>query len=220
MIAVDVSTGSDGRDSIAAVREAIGDLRLGKFVVVADAGDPYGHADLTMAAELVTPEAINFMATHGGSIIYACLTEDRCRELGLPPMRRGGDPGRWESAIAVSIEAREGVTTGISAADRARTVQVAADPSKGHEDLVSPGHVFPVCARRGGVLERAGRTEAAVDLARLAGLFPAGVDCELMTERGDAAQGNDLVRFAREHGVRLITVDDVVAFRCSREARS
>lgn len=212
-----VMTGA-GWDPVAAVRGAIGDLRRGLFVVVADGCDPYGHADLTMAAEKVTPEAINFMATHGGSIIYACLTEDRCRELGLPPMRRGGDPGRWESAIAVSIEAREGVTTGISAADRARTVRVTADPDKGHEDLVSPGHVFPVCARRGGVLERAGRTEASVDLARLAGLYPAGVDCELMTAAGEAAQGEDLVRFADEHGIRLITVADVIAFRKSEEA--
>lgn len=211
-------TGQSEQDSVAAVYNALEHLRQGKFVLVVDEDDPYGHADLTMAAELVTPEAINFMATHGGSIIYVCLSEERCRELGLPPMRLGGDPGRWESAIAVSIEAREGVTTGISAADRAQTVRVAANPSKDHSDLVSPGHVFPVCARSGGVLERAGRTEASVDLAFLAGLFAAGVDCELVIETGEAAQSADLMKFAAEYGIRLITVADVVAFRLNSEA--
>ena len=209
----DTSAGRRERDPTMLVSAAIEDLRRGRPVVVADGHEQYGYADLTMAAELVTPSDTNFMATHGGGIIYVCLTEDRCRELGLPPMRAGGDPARRESAITVSIEAREGVTTGSSAADRARTVRVAADPTKGHRDIAAPGHIFPVCARRGGVLGHAGRAEASVDLVRLAGFFPAGANCELLTRGGEAARGDDLLRLAREHELCLITVGDLVAFR-------
>ncbi|MDX6508778.1 MAG: 3,4-dihydroxy 2-butanone 4-phosphate synthase / cyclohydrolase, partial [Gaiellaceae bacterium] len=158
----------------ATIEEAIDDIRQGKLVVVVDADDRENEGDLTIAAQFATPEAVNFMATHARGLICLCLTDERCEELDLRPMTdRNETP--YGTAFTVSVEAREGITTGISAADRSRTIQVAIDPSKGPQDLVQPGHVFPLKARRGGVLERAGQTEAAVDLARLAGLNPAGV---------------------------------------------
>src|SRR5215210_349310 len=153
----------------ATIEEAIDDIRVGKFVVVVDAPDRENEGDLTIAAEHATPAAINFMATHGRGLICLCLTGERCDELGLKPMTYNNQTP-FETAFTIPIEAREGVTTGISAADRARTIQVAIDPSKGPDDLVHPGHVFPLRARPGGVLQRTGQTEAAVDLARLAGL--------------------------------------------------
>src|SRR5919204_79129 len=176
----------------ATIEEAIEDVRQGKFVVVVDAPDRENEGDLTIAAQFCTPEAVNFMATYGRGLICLCLTEERCDELGLRPMTdRNESPNR--TAFTVSIEAREGVTTGISAHDRSRTIQVAVDPSQGADALVQPGHVFPLRARRGGVLERAGQTEAAVDLARLAGLNPAGVVCEVMKDDGTMARVPDLI---------------------------
>src|SRR5712692_1482029 len=161
----------------ATIEEAIEDIRAGKFVVVVDAPDRENEGDLTISAQFCTPEAVNFMATHARGLICLCLTEERCDELGLRMMTDNNETP-FGTAFTVSIEAREGITTGISAHDRARTIQVAIDPSKDGRDLVQPGHVFPLRARRGGVLERTGQTEAAVDLARLAGLIPAGVVCE------------------------------------------
>jgi 3,4-dihydroxy 2-butanone 4-phosphate synthase/GTP cyclohydrolase II len=196
----------------AAVEDAIEDIRQGKFVVVVDAADRENEGDLTIAAQFATPEAINFMATHGRGLICLCLTEQRCDELGLRPMTDKNETP-FETAFTISIEAREGVTTGISAADRSRTIQVAIDPTKGAGDLVQPGHVFPLRARPGGVLQRAGQTEAAVDLARLAGLIPAGVVCEIMNEDGTMARVPDLVEYCERHEVRMITVEDLIEYR-------
>src|SRR5205807_4556732 len=176
------------------VQEALEDVRQGKFVVVVDDPDRENEGDLVIAAQFATPEAINFMATHGRGLICLCLTEERCDELGLRPMTERNETP-YGTAFTVSIEAREGISTGISAHDRSRTIQVAIDPSKGPHDLVQPGHVFPLRAREGGVLQRAGQTEAAVDLARLAGLNPAGVVCEVMADDGTMARVPDLVEY-------------------------
>ena len=196
----------------APIEEAIEDIRQGKFVVVVDAADRENEGDLTIAADHVTPEAINFMATHARGLICLCLTEERCQELRLRAMTPENQTP-YETAFTVSIEAREGVTTGISAADRARTIKVAIDPAKGPEDLIQPGHVFPLKARPGGVLQRTGQTEAAVDLARLAGLTPAGVICEVMNEDGTMARVPDLVEYCAKHGFKLITVADLIEYR-------
>ena len=196
----------------ATIEEALEDVRQGKFVVVVDAADRENEGDLTIAAQFATPEAVNFMATHGRGLICLCLTDERCDELALEQMTdRNETP--FGTAFTVSIEAREGVSTGISAQDRARTIQVAIDPSKGPEDLVQPGHVFPLRARVGGVLQRAGQTEAAVDLARLAGLTPAGVICEIMNDDGTMARVPDLERYCAKHGLKMITVADLIAHR-------
>src|SRR3712207_878500 len=202
--------------SFATIEEAIEDIRQGKFVVVVDAADRENEGDLTIAAQFATPEAVNFMATHGRGLVCLCLTEERCDELGLPPMTEHNE-APLGTAFTVSVEAREGVTTGISAHDRSRTIQVAIDPSKGAHDLVRPGHVFPLRAKRGGVLERIGQTEAAVDLARLAGLQPAGVVCEIMNADGTMARVADLVPYCREHGLKLISVADLVDYRRRHE---
>jgi 3,4-dihydroxy 2-butanone 4-phosphate synthase/GTP cyclohydrolase II len=200
----------------ATVEEAIDDIRHGKFVVVVDAADRENEGDLTIAAQFATPEAINFMATHGRGLICLCLTEQRCDELRLRPMSdRNETP--FGTAFTVSIEARDGISTGISAQDRSRTIQVAIDPSKGAGDLVQPGHVFPLRARGGGVLRRAGQTEAAVDLARLAGLNPAGVVCEVMNDDGTMARVPDLIPYCERHGVKLITVADLIEYRRRHE---
>jgi 3,4-dihydroxy 2-butanone 4-phosphate synthase / GTP cyclohydrolase II len=196
----------------ASVEEAVDDIRQGKLVVVVDAADRENEGDLTIAAQFATPEAINFMATHGRGLICLCLTEDRCDELGLRPMTYNNETP-FETAFTISIEAREGVTTGISAADRSRTIQVAIDPTKGAGALVQPGHVFPLRARPGGVLQRAGQTEAAVDLARLAGLNPAGVVCEIMNEDGTMARVPDLVDYCARHGLKMITVEELIEYR-------
>jgi 3,4-dihydroxy 2-butanone 4-phosphate synthase / GTP cyclohydrolase II len=194
------------------IEAALEDIREGKFVVVVDAADRENEGDLTIAAQFATPEAINFMATHGRGLICLCLTEERCEELGLRQMTdRNETP--FGTAFTISIEAREGVTTGISAPDRARTIQVAIDPSRGPAALVQPGHIFPLRARRGGVLQRAGQTEAAVDLARLAGLNPAGVVCEIMREDGTMARVPDLIPYCERHGIRMITVEDLIEYR-------
>ena len=196
----------------ASIEEALEDVRQGKFVVVVDAADRENEGDLTIAAEHVTAEAVNFMATHARGLICLCLTEERCAELGLRPMTHDNQTP-YETAFTVSIEAREGVTTGISAADRARTIRVAIDPAKGAGDLIQPGHVFPLKARAGGVLQRTGQTEAAVDLARLAGLTPAGVICEVMNEDGTMARVPDLVEYCAKHGFKMITIADLVEYR-------
>jgi 3,4-dihydroxy 2-butanone 4-phosphate synthase / GTP cyclohydrolase II len=194
------------------IEEAIEDIRAGRMVVVCDDEDRENEGDLVMAAQFVTPEAINFMAMHARGLICLALTPDRCDELGLDLMAAKNE-SPFETAFTVSIEAREGVTTGISAADRARTIQVAIDPKSSPRDLVQPGHVFPLKAKPGGVLERTGQTEAGVDLARLAGLNPAGVICEVMNEDGTMARVHDLVPYCERHGLKMITVADLIAYR-------
>jgi 3,4-dihydroxy 2-butanone 4-phosphate synthase/GTP cyclohydrolase II len=206
----------DTKAPFATIEEAIEDIRQGKLVVVVDAADRENEGDLTIAAQFATPEAINFMATHGRGLICLCLTEERCDELGLRPMTENNETP-YETAFTIAIEAREGVTTGISAADRAHTIQVAIDPTKGPGDLVQPGHVFPLRSRPGGVLQRSGQTEAAVDLARLAGLNPAGVVCEIMNEDGTMARVPDLVPYCERHGLKLVTVEDLIEYRRRHE---
>lgn len=196
----------------ATIEEAIEEMKAGQMVVVVDDEDRENEGDLTMAAQFATPEAINFMAVHGRGLICLSITPERAEAMRLQPMVRTNQ-SRFGTAFTVSIEAREGVTTGISAADRARTIQVAVDPESRPEDLVQPGHVFPLIARSGGVLARAGQTEAAVDLARLAGLIPAGVICEVMNEDGTMARVPDLVGYCRRHGLKMITVADLIRYR-------
>jgi 3,4-dihydroxy 2-butanone 4-phosphate synthase / GTP cyclohydrolase II len=204
------------RSAFATIEEAIEDIREGKFVVVVDAADRENEGDLTIAAQFATPEAVNFMTKEGRGLICLCLIESRCDELGLRQMTdRNETP--FGTAFTVSVEAREGVTTGISAPDRSRTIQVAIDPESKPDDLVQPGHVFPLRARDGGVLVRAGQTEAAVDLARLAGLIPAGVVCEIMNEDGTMARVPDLIPYCERHGVKLVTVADLIAYRRRHE---
>jgi len=196
----------------ATIEEALEDMRSGRFVVVVDDADRENEGDLTLAAQFVTPEAIAFMATHGRGLICLCLTPERCDELGLRPMTERNETPLG-TAFTVSIEAREGVSTGISAHDRARTIQVAIDPRSTAGDLVQPGHVFPLRAKPGGVLQRSGQTEAAVDLARLAGLHPAGVVCEIMKDDGTMARVPDLVAFCERHGLKMVTVADLIEYR-------
>jgi 3,4-dihydroxy 2-butanone 4-phosphate synthase/GTP cyclohydrolase II len=198
------------------IEEAIEDIRQGKMVVVCDDENRENEGDLTMAAQFVTPEAINFMRKEGGGLICLALTPDRCDELGLDLMAAKNESA-FETAFTVSIEARSGVSTGISAADRARTIQVAIDPKSSPRDLVQPGHIFPLKAKAGGVLERVGQTEAAVDLARLAGLNPSGVICEIMNEDGSMARVRDLEPYCARHDVRMVTVADLVAYRRRHE---
>jgi 3,4-dihydroxy 2-butanone 4-phosphate synthase / GTP cyclohydrolase II len=200
------------RSPFATVEEAIEDIRQGKMVVVCDDEDRENEGDLTMAAQFVTPQAINFMAKEGRGLICLSLTPDRCDELGLNLMAAKNESS-FETPFTVSIEARTGVSTGISAADRARTIQVAIDPQSSPRELVQPGHVFPLKARSGGTLERVGQTEAAIDLARLAGLIPAGVICEVMNDDGTMARVPDLERYCARHGLKMITVADLVAYR-------
>jgi 3,4-dihydroxy 2-butanone 4-phosphate synthase/GTP cyclohydrolase II len=194
------------------IEEAIDDIRRGRMVVVCDDETRENEGDLTMAAQFATPEAINFMAKEGRGLICLTLTGERCDELGLNLMAAKNE-APLQTAFTVSVEAREGVTTGISAADRAHTIQVAIDPHSTPESLVQPGHVFPLRAKDGGVLERAGQTEAAVDLARLAGLNPAGVICEIMNDDGTMARVPDLVPYCERHELKMITVADLIAYR-------
>src|SRR6476660_4854724 len=200
----------------ATVEEAIDHIRHGRFVVVVDAADRENEGDLTIAAQFATPEAVNFMTKEGRGLICLCLPEERCDELGRRQMTERNETP-YGSAFTVSVEAREGVTTGISAPDRSRTIQVAIDPKSKADDLVQPGHVFPLRARDGGVLMRAGQTEAAVDLARLAGLIPAGVVCEIMNEDGTMARVPDLIPYCERHGVKLVTVADLIEYRRRHE---
>ena len=200
------------RADFATIEEALEEIKSGRMVVVVDDEDRENEGDLTMAAQFITPEAVNFMALHGRGLVCLSITGERAETLRLHPMTRTNQ-SRFGTAFTVSIEAREGVTTGISAADRARTIQVAIDPRSRADDLVQPGHVFPLIARPGGVLARAGQTEAAVDLARLAGLTPAGVICEVMNEDGTMARVPDLVEYSVRHGIKMITVADLIRYR-------
>ncbi|MDQ3791752.1 MAG: bifunctional 3,4-dihydroxy-2-butanone-4-phosphate synthase/GTP cyclohydrolase II [Actinomycetota bacterium] len=198
------------------MEEVIEEFKLGKMVIVCDDEDRENEGDLTMAAELVTPEDINFMATHGRGLICLPMAEEMLDRLEVPQMITHNS-SRMGTAFTVSIEAKDGISTGISAADRAHTCRVAVDDATDPEDLVMPGHVFPLRARPGGVLQRAGQTEAAVDLARLAGLKPAGVICEIMKEDGTMARVPDLEKFSEEHGVKMVTVAQIIEHRRTYE---
>lgn len=207
-----------GPESLRHVQDAIEDVRSGKMIILVDDEDRENEGDLCMAAECVTPEAINFMAIHGRGLICLALTEEQIAKLDLPMMSAPGRGGpRLGTAFTVSIEASEGVTTGISAADRARTVRVAIAPEAKPRDVVVPGHTFPLLARRGGVLVRAGQTEGSVDLARLAGLNPSGIVCEIIRDDGSMARMPDLEVFAARHGLKILTIADLIAYRLQTE---
>src|SRR6516162_838888 len=195
---------------------ALEEIRAGRMVVVVDDEDRENEGDLTLAAEFVTPEAINFMARYGRGLICLTLTEERADYMRLLPMTQQNS-SRFGTAFTETIEAREGVTTGISAADRAQTIRTAIDPKSTAADLLRPGHIFPLRARQGGVLVRAGQTEASVDLARLAGLQPAGVICEIMRDDGEMARIPDLIPFCAEHGLRILTVAELIRYRLRHE---
>jgi 3,4-dihydroxy 2-butanone 4-phosphate synthase / GTP cyclohydrolase II len=197
---------------LSSIDEVIEDARNGRIFILVDDEDRENEGDLIIPAQMATPDAINFMAKYGRGLICLALTSERVEELGLSLMSSNNQT-RHQTAFTVSVEAREGVTTGISAADRAHTVSVAIDPTKGRGDLRTPGHVFPLVAREGGVLVRAGHTEAAVDIARLAGLIPAGVICEIMNDDGTMARLPDLVKFAQFHGIKVATISDLIAYR-------
>jgi len=211
-----VSAANERTDSFAQVEDAIAAMRAGKMVVVVDDEDRENEGDLTIAAEKITPDAINFMARHGRGLICLAMTPERLDELEIPLMV-SQNSSRFETAFCVSIEAKRGTTTGISAADRAATVRAAIDPSTKSSDLVRPGHVFPLRARSAGVLVRAGQTEAAVDLARIAGLRPAGVICEIMNEDGTMARVPQLSSYTRRHDLLMITVADLITYRMRTE---
>lgn len=198
------------------VPQAIEEIRAGRMIVVVDDEDRENEGDLTLAAEKVTPEAINFMAKYGRGLICLAMTEERLAHLNIGPMT-AENTSQYGTAFCEAIDARQGVTTGISAFDRARTIQVALDPSTKPSDLARPGHVFPLRARKGGVLVRAGQTEAAVDLARLAGLVPAGIICEIMKDDGNMARIPDLTEFCREHQIRMLTVAELIRYRMAHE---
>jgi len=202
--------------SVATIEEAIEDIRQGKMVILVDDEDRENEGDLTLAAEAATPENINFMAKYGRGLICLTLTSEACDSLGLRPMVRD-NTSPFETAFTVSIEAKHGVTTGISAADRAHTIVTAVADGAGPKDLVSPGHIFPLKARKGGVLVRLGQTEGSVDLARLAGKKPAGVICEIMNDDGSMARMPELKVFAQEHGIKICTIADLVSYRLKNE---
>lgn len=199
-------------DAISSVEEIIDDARNGRMFILVDHEDRENEGDLIIPAQMCTPAAVNFMATHGRGLICLALPAQRIEALGLPLMS-AKNSSRHETAFTLSIEAREGVSTGISAADRALTVAVAIDSAKGPQDIATPGHVFPLRARDGGVLVRAGHTEAAVDISRLAGLNPSGVICEIMNDDGTMARLPDLVAFAQKHGLKIGTISDLIAYR-------
>ena len=203
---------ADYRDAISSIEEIIEDARNGRMFILVDHEDRENEGDLVIPAQMATPAAINFMAMHGRGLICLALPGSRIDALGLPLMS-AKNTSRHETAFTLSIEAREGVTTGISAHDRAHTIAVATDPTKGAADIATPGHVFPLRAREGGVLVRAGHTEAAVDVARLAGLNPSGVICEIMNEDGSMARLPDLVGFAQRHGLKIGTISELIAYR-------
>ncbi len=198
------------------VPTAVEEIRAGRMIVVVDDEDRENEGDLTLAAEKVTPEAVNFMTKYGRGLVCLAMTPERLDYLRIGPMTRE-NTSPYGTAFYESIEAREGVTTGISAHDRARTIQVAIDPESRASDLVRPGHVFPLAARKGGVLVRAGQTEASVDLARMAGLVPAGVICEVMNEDGSMARVPDLIEFCRKHGLKMLTVAELIRYRMQNE---
>jgi len=203
---------NDDRPVLAPIEEIIDEARNGRMFILVDDEDRENEGDLVIPAQMATPAAINFMATHGRGLICLSLTGERCEQLGLEMMSRHNGT-RHETAFTISIEAREGVTTGISAADRARTISVAIDGTKSKDDIVTPGHVFPLRARSGGVLVRTGHTEAAVDISRLAGLNPSGVICEIMRDDGTMARMEDLIGFARLHDLKIGTIRDLIAYR-------
>ncbi|MGE0055439.1 MAG: 3,4-dihydroxy-2-butanone-4-phosphate synthase [Hyphomicrobium sp.] len=208
--------GSQATSSVLSpIEEIVEDMQNGKMVVLVDAEDRENEGDLVIPAQMATPDAINFMAKHGRGLICLTLTQARASDLSLQSQARAG-VGR-STAFTQSIEAREGITTGISAFDRARTVATAIDPTKGAGDIVSPGHVFPLIAREGGVLVRAGHTEASVDLARLAGLVPAAVICEIMNDDGTMSRMGDLVPFAKAHGLKIGAIEDLIAYRLKND---
>jgi len=202
--------------AIATTTEIVAELKAGRMVILVDEEDRENEGDLVMAAEHITPEAINFMAKHGRGLICLTLTEERCRKLGLAQMA-SNNKTQYGTAFTVSIEAAEGVTTGISAADRARTIQVAVAKASTADDIVQPGHVFPITARPGGVLVRAGHTEAGCDLAGMAGLEPSSVICEIMNDDGTMARLPELIDFAREHGLKIGTIADLIHYRAGSE---
>ncbi len=205
-----------GESAFATIEEAIEDIRRGKMVVVCDGEDRENEGDLVMAAQFATPEAVNFMAKEARGLICLALTPERCRKLGLNLMAAKNE-APLQTAFTVSIEAAGGVSTGISAHDRAHTIQVAIDPESGPRDIVVPGHMFPLQAKEGGVLERTGHTEASVDLARLAGLIPAGVICEVMNDDGSMARVPDLIPYCAKHDLKMVTVADLIAYRRKTE---
>jgi len=198
--------------ALSSIEEVVEDARNGRMFILVDAEERENEGDLVIPAQMATPDAINFMAKHGRGLVCLALTPDRAKQLHLELMSRS-NRSRHSSAFTVSIEAREGVSTGISAHDRAHTISVAIDPTKDYRDITTPGHVFPLVAKDGGVLVRAGHTEAAVDLARLAGLYPAGVICEIMNDDGTMARLPDLVAFAQRHGLKIATIADLIAYR-------
>ncbi len=202
----------DWSDAIAPIEDIIEDARNGRMFVLVDHEDRENEGDLVIPAQMITPEKVNFMAKHGRGLICLAMTGARVDQLGLPLMA-SQNSSRHETAFTVSIEAREGVSTGISAHDRAHTIAVAIDASRGPQDIATPGHVFPLRARDGGVLVRAGHTEAAVDITRLAGLNPSGVICEIMNEDGSMARLPELIAFAQRHGLKLGTISDLIAYR-------
>ncbi len=201
---------------LATIEEAVEDIRSGRMIIIVDDEDRENEGDLVCAAELVTPETISFMAIHGRGLICLPLTEERCDELQLTP-QTAENTSSMGTAFTISIEAREGVTTGISAADRARTILTAVDPTSKPTDLARPGHIFPLRAKRGGVLVRVGQTEASVDIARIAGLSPAAVICEIMNDDGTMARLPELEIFAAKHGLKIISVADLVRYRIEKE---
>jgi 3,4-dihydroxy 2-butanone 4-phosphate synthase / GTP cyclohydrolase II len=201
----------------ATVETALDAVRAGQMIVVVDDEDRENEGDLTMAASMVTPEAINFMVRHGRGLVCLAMTPDRLDELDIP-LEVADNSSRRETAMCVSIDAKAGTSTGVSAADRARTIQVSIAPETGSRDLARPGHVFPLRGRQGGVLVRAGHTEAAVDLARISGLYPAGVICEIMNEDGSMARVPELTKFARRHGLLMITIADLIRYRMRTES--
>ena len=207
----------ESRKFLSPVPEVIDEIRNGRMIVVVDDEDRENEGDLVIAAQMATPDAINFMAKHGRGLVCLAMTAERIDQLGLSLMSTD-NRSQFETAFTTSIEAREGVTTGISASDRARTIAVAIDPTHGRDDIVTPGHVFPLRARDGGVLVRTGHTEAAVDLARIAGLNPSGVICEIMNEDGTMARLPDLIGFAQFHELKIATIADLIAYRLRHDS--
>ncbi len=205
------------RGMLSSIEEAIEDIRQGKMVILVDDEDRENEGDLTLAAEMVTPEAINFMAKYGRGLVCLAMTEERLEELKIP-MMVNNNTSHFGTSFTASIEAKRGVTTGISAFDRATTIRTAVDPTSGPDDIVMPGHVFPLRARSGGVLVRTGQTEGSVDLARLAGLRPAAVICEVMNDDGNMARMPELEKFAQRHKLRIITIADLIKYRLTKES--
>ncbi len=212
----DVQRAVEDAEYLSSIEDIIEDARNGKMFILVDDEDRENEGDLVIPAQMATPDVINFMAKYGRGLICLPLTSERVKELNLPLMSQHND-SRHYTPFTVSIEAREGVTTGISASDRARTIAVAIDPTKQSSDVVSPGHIFPLEARPGGTLARAGHTEAAVDISRLAGLNPSGVICEIMNEDGTMARLSDLIPFAQHHGLKIATIADLIAYRLKND---